>query len=129
MPSAPLVLIVDDASDNREAYAEYLRFRGFRTAEAATGGAAMISAVDLVPDVVLLDLRLPDVDGLEVSRYVRAHEALQRSKIIAVSACVYPSDIAEAMEAGCHAFLQKPCLPDLLVQEIERLIERQVTTG
>lgn len=129
MPPAPLVLIVDDAPDNREAYAEYLRFRGFRTEEAATGAQAMTAALQLVPDVVLLDLRLPDIDGLEVSRYIRAQEPLQRTKVIAVSACVYPSDVAEAMAAGCHAFLQKPCLPDLLVQEIERLIERQVTAG
>jgi two-component system, cell cycle response regulator DivK len=129
MPPAPLVLIVDDASDNREAYAEYLRFRGFRTAEAATGAAAMDAARELQPDVVLLDLRLPDIDGLEVSRYLRTDESLQRTKVIAVSACVYPSDVAEAMDAGCHAFLQKPCLPDLLVQEIERLLDRPVATG
>lgn len=129
MPPAPLVLIVDDAPDNREAYAEYLRFRGFRTEEAGTGALAMTRALELEPDVVLLDLRLPDIDGLEVSRYIRGQESLRRSKIIAVSACVYPSDVAEALAAGCHAFLQKPCLPDLLVQEIERLLERQVTAG
>jgi two-component system cell cycle response regulator DivK len=129
MPSAPLVLIVDDAADNREAYAEYLRFRGFRTAEAATGSAAMSSALELSPDVVLLDLRLPDIDGLQVSRYIRSHKALQAAKIIAVSACVFPSDVADALESGCHAFLQKPCLPDLLVQEIERLLDRSVTAG
>ena len=126
MPEAPLVLIVDDASDNREAYAEYLRFRGFRTVEAATGTEAKDLARLHSPDVILLDLRLPDIDGLEVSRYVRATKELAGSTIIAVSA-VFPSDVADALTAGCDLFLQKPCLPDTLVAEIERLLEQTVT--
>ena len=127
MPRAPLVLIVDDALDNREAYAEYLRFRGFRTLEAATGAEGIEQARAHRPDVILLDLRLPDIDGLEVSRYVRGSGDLQQSKIIAVSAAVFPADIAGAMESGCDAFVQKPCLPDALVAEIERVLEEAVT--
>jgi two-component system cell cycle response regulator DivK len=127
MSRPPLVLIVDDAPDNREAYAEYLRFRGFRTLEAATGAEAMEQAREHRPDVILLDLRLPDIDGLDVSRYVRATELLQHSKIIAVSAAVFPADVADALESGCDVFLQKPCLPDTLVAEIERLLEHVVT--
>ena len=127
MPRAPLVLIVDDALDNREAYAEYLRFRGFRTLEAATGAEAIEQARAHRPDVILLDLRLPDIDGLEVSRHVRGSGDLQHSKIIAVSAAVFPADIAGAMESGCDAFVQKPCLPDALVAEIERVLEEAVT--
>ena len=127
MSEAPLVLIVDDAPDNREAYAEYLRFRGFRTVEAATGTEAIEMARAHVPDVILLDLRLPDIDGLEVSKYVRASERLHHSKIIAVSAAVFPSDVADALNSGCDLFLQKPCLPDALVAEIERLLEQTVT--
>ena len=127
MSRAPLVLVVDDALDNREAYVEYLRFRGFQTVEAATGAEAIEQARTQLPDVILLDLRLPDIDGLEVSRYVRANRNLQHSKIIAVSAAVFPADIASAMESGCHAFLQKPCLPATLVAEIERLLEHAVT--
>ncbi len=126
MAGAPLVLIVDDAPDNREAYAEYLRFRGFRTVEAENGAEAIASVKATPPDVILLDLRLPDIDGLEVSRYVRSSEALRDAKVIAVSACVYPSDVADALASGCHAFLQKPCLPDALVSEIERLLRQQV---
>ena len=127
MSEAPLVLIVDDDPDNREAYAEYLRFRRFRTVEAATGVEAMDQARLHVPDVILLDLRLPDVDGLEVSKYVRASAMLRNSKIIAISAAVFPSDVADALNSGCDLFLQKPCLPDALVAEIERLLEHAVT--
>ena len=129
MTGAPLVLIVDDAPDNREAYAEYLRFRGFRTLEAATGTEAIAAAEASCPDVILLDLRLPDIDGLEVSRYVRSCEALRDAKVIAVSACVYPSDVADALASGCHAFLQKPCLPDALVAEIEKLLQQALPSA
>jgi CheY-like chemotaxis protein len=127
MSRVPLVLIVDDAPDNREAYAEYLRFSGFHTVEAATGSAAIQQARTHGPDVILLDLRLPDMDGLEVSRYVRGSSDLRHSKIIAVTAAVYPADIAAAMASGCDAFLQKPCPPDLLVAEIARLLEHAAT--
>ena len=72
-------------------------------------------------------MRLPDIDGLEVSRVVRADPSLQHAKIVAVSAAVFPADVAAALEAGCHVFLQKPCLPDALVTEIERLLAQPVT--
>ena len=127
MSPAPLVLIVDDAPDNREAYVEYLRFRGFRTLEAGTGAEAIALARLHQPDVLLLDMRLPDIDGLEVSRLVRADPTLLQSRIIAVSAAVFPADVAAALASGCHVFLQKPCLPDALVTEIERLLAQTVT--
>ncbi len=126
MTAAALVLIVDDAPDNREAYVEYLRFRGFRTLEAGTGGEAIALARSHHPDVILLDMRLPDIDGLEVSRILRADPGLQQAKIIAVSAAVFPADVAAALASGCHVFLQKPCLPEALVTEIERLLEQTV---
>ena len=126
MAAAALVLIVDDVPDNREAYAEYLRFRGFRTLEAGTGREAIATSREHHPDVLLLDMRLPDIDGREVSRVVRADPSLQHTKIVAVSASVFPADVAAALEAGCHVFLQKPCLPDALVTEIERLLAQPV---
>jgi two-component system cell cycle response regulator DivK len=122
MPQAPLVLVVDDSLDNREAYVEYLRFRGFRTLEAATGQQAITIAHTHRPDLVVLDLLLPDIDGLAVSQQIRAARDLAPTKIVAVSARVYPSDITSALASGCDAFLQKPCLPDVLVREMERLL-------
>ena len=71
----------------------------------------------------MLDLRLPDIDGLEVSQRIRAARSLALTRIIAVSARVMPSDVASALAAGCDAFLQKPCLPDDLVREMERLLD------
>jgi two-component system cell cycle response regulator DivK len=124
MASEPLILIVDDARDNREGYAEYLRFCGFRVAEAGTGRDALDKAERSHPDVIVLDMRLPDIDGTEVSRRLRAAGG-ERTAIIAVSACVSRADVGAAIESGCDSFLPKPCLPDVLVKEINRLLSSQ----
>jgi two-component system, cell cycle response regulator DivK len=121
MAPQPLILIVDDARDNREGYAEYLRFRGFRVVEAGNGKDALEQAERCQPDVVVLDMRLPDIDGTEVSRRLRA-AGFERTTIVAVSACVSRADVGAAIESGCDSFLPKPCLPDALVNEINRLL-------
>lgn len=119
MKPSPLVLIVDDANDNREGYAQYLQFCGFRTVEAATGHDALTEATRSRPDVILLDMRLPGLDGAEVSRRLRSG-GFGRTPIIALSACVSESEIASALASGCDAFLAKPCLPEAVVEEIKR---------
>jgi two-component system, cell cycle response regulator DivK len=121
MASQPLILIVDDVRDNREGYAEYLRFRSFRVLEAGTGTEAIEKAERCHPDVIVLDMRLPDIDGTEVSRRLRA-AGFDRTTIIAISACVARADVGAAIESGCDSFLPKPCLPDALVTEINRLL-------
>jgi CheY-like chemotaxis protein len=121
MERPPLVLIVDDSRDNREGYAQYLQFCGFETVEAATGIEALTLAERYKPDVILLDLRLPGLDGLDVSRSLRA-TGFARTPIVAVSAAVFPPDVDAAIESGCDVFLPKPCLPDAVVAEIRRLL-------
>jgi two-component system cell cycle response regulator DivK len=121
MAPHPLILIVDDVRDNREGYAEYLRFRGFGVQEAGTGTDALELATRCQPDVIVLDMRLPDIDGTEVTRRLRS-AGFERTTIIAVSACVSRADVGAAIESGCDSFLPKPCLPDALVNEINRLL-------
>jgi two-component system, cell cycle response regulator DivK len=116
------VLIVDDNRDNREAYAEYLRFRGFLIHEAATAMDALEMIHRCDPDVVLLDMRLPDAKGTDISRQVRA-VGRTRPAIVALSASVFESDVAAALENGCDLFLPKPCLPDALETEIRKLLQ------
>jgi CheY-like chemotaxis protein len=118
----PLVLIVDDDRDNREGYAEYLGGHGFRVSQAATGPAAVQSAIREAPSVILMDLQLPGVDGWEITRQLKAEAATQEIPIIAVSAHVFPSDIARAFEAGCTKFLKKPCDPQTVVDEIRAVL-------
>ena len=121
MKRQPLVLIVDDAKDNREGYAQYLQFRGFDTLEAATGEDALKIVRRARPDVILLDMRLPGLSGMEVTRRLRA-AGFADMPIIALSACTFESDIEAARESGCDSFLSKPCLPEDVVGEILRLL-------
>lgn len=122
MERSPVVLIVDDATDNREGYAQYLQFCGYETVEAATGEEALAIARRVKPDAILLDVRLPTIDGLEVARILRA-EGFQNTPILAMSACVFEPDVKAALESGCDAFLAKPCLPETVVDELKRLIK------
>jgi CheY-like chemotaxis protein len=117
-----LILIAEDDADNREGYAEYLTFLGYRVAQVANGEDAIALTADLRPDVLLLDLALPGVDGWEVARRVRGDSATGRTLIIALSACVFPGDVVRATEAGCDVFLDKPCYPQTVANEIKRLL-------
>lgn len=116
------VLIVDDNRDNREVYAEYLRFRGFEIAEAVNGIEAMEQVGRANPHLVLLDLRLPDIDGTEVCRQICARPT--RPRIIALSACAFEADVATALASGCDLFVAKPCLPETLESEMLRVLNR-----
>ena len=119
---APLILIAEDDVDNREGYAEYLSFLGYRVAQAANGEDALVWARQLRPDVLLLDLALPGVDGWEVARQLKTDSSTRSMLVIALSACVFPDDVLRATDAGCDLFLDKPCYPQTVAAEIERLL-------
>ncbi|HVY45435.1 MAG TPA: response regulator [Minicystis sp.] len=116
-----LVLIVDDFADNREMFAEFLQLSGFRVVQAATGGEAMARAFESVPDVVLMDMSLPDVDGAEATRRLKADPRTARVPVIALTG--HPPEVAGPHGGGAFdGFLLKPCLPDVVVAEIRRVL-------
>lgn len=121
--SAPLVLVVDDVDHGREIFAEYLEFRGFRVATAADGLEAMEKAFELRPDVILMDLSLPGIDGWEATRRLKADERTRDIPIIALTAHALASAHDKAREVGCNAVVTKPCLPKDLEQEVRRQLE------
>ena len=96
----PLVLIVDDFQDNREMFAEFLSISGFRVAEATNGREAVDMAFDLLPDVILMDLSLPELDGWSATRLLKADD---RTKSIPVLALKFPAGrLSESGDAeGC----------------------------
>jgi CheY-like chemotaxis protein len=120
--TAPLVLVVDDFQDNREMFAEYLAFSGFRVAEAATGREALDRAFELLPDLILMDLSLPEIDGWKATRFLKNDPRTKRIPIVALTGHALAGHSREARDAGCDAFLTKPCLPDTLVAEIRRVL-------
>ena len=119
---SPLVLVVDDFDDNREMFTEFLSFSGFRVAQAATGKEALNQAFSLLPDLILMDLSLPELDGLEATRCLKSDERTKRIPIVALTGHALAGHSRDARDAGCEAFLTKPCLPDVLVGEIRRVL-------
>jgi two-component system cell cycle response regulator DivK len=121
----PLVLIVDDFEDNRAMYAEYLTFSGFRVAEAADGESAVAKAAELVPDVVVMDLSLPVMDGWEATRQIKSNALTAHVIVIALTGHALAAHSQGAKDAGCDEFLAKPCLPETLVERVQALIARR----
>lgn len=115
----PLVLLVDDSEDSREMYALFLGRRGFSTAEAPTGQAAIEQATALLPDAIIMDLSLPDMDGETAINRIRNHPRAREAAIVVVSGHNLPAD---GRTGAWDAFLLKPCLPDALEREIRSLL-------
>jgi CheY-like chemotaxis protein len=119
----PLALIVDDVKDNRTVYVLYLKFSGFRVAEAENGEEAIRQAKALLPDVIVMDLSLPVMDGWEATRRIRAMDGGRTIRIIALTAQAMAGDEQKALSIGCDDYLAKPVVdPDLVRQKLERLI-------
>ena len=120
----PLILVVDDYADNREMYSAYLRFRGLEVVEAANGTEALDHAFERRPDLVVMDLSLPGVDGWQATRLLKADVRTKDIPVIAVTGHALAGAPERAAEAGCDGFLTKPCLPEDLLREIRRMLER-----
>jgi len=120
--SLPLVLVVEDYQDAREMYVEFLKFSGFRVAEARNGVEALERAFELRPDVILMDLALPRMDGWEATRRLKDDERTHDIPVVALTGHALAGHAEDARRAGCESFVPKPCLPDALVAEIRRVL-------
>ena len=123
MSDTPLILVVDDFSDNREMYAEYLRFSGFRVEEATNGREALDKAELNPPDAIVMDLSLPEMDGWEATRRLKADPATAGIPVVAATAHAMVGDREKALAAGCDEYFTKPYKPD----ELRQLVARYVT--
>jgi two-component system, cell cycle response regulator DivK len=119
----PRVLLVDDYPDAREMYTEYLEFSGFEVVEAENGMEALERAVDAEPDIILMDLSLPIMDGWEATRRLKADKRTASIPVVALTGHALAGISEGAKKAGCDAFVTKPCLPEDLVKEIRRILE------
>ena len=119
-----LVLVVEDYQDAREMYAAYLQFSGFDVAEAGNGVEAVEKATELLPDIVLMDLALPRMDGWEATRRLKGDPRTRHIPVVALTGHALAGHADGAREAGCDSFVTKPCLPDALVAEIRRLLDQ-----
>jgi two-component system, cell cycle response regulator DivK len=122
---APLILVVDDMDDGREICAEYLAFFEYRVATAEDGMEALEKANDLLPDLILMDLSLPKLDGWETTRRLKSQERTRGIPVIALTAHALRDAQQTALEAGCDAVVTKPCFPKDLVLEIKRQLAQR----
>jgi two-component system cell cycle response regulator DivK len=113
------ILIVDDSDDNRAMYAEYLSSSGYDIEQASDGREAVEAALRTLPDLIVMDLSLPVMDGWEATRRLKADERARHIPVIVLTGHALSPD---AEEAGVDAFLAKPCLPETLVEKIEELM-------
>src|ERR687896_644798 len=104
----PLILVVDDYQDAREMYAEYLQFSGFRVAEARNGNEAVEQAFALKPDLILMDLSLPGMDGWEATRRLKADTRTRNIPVVALTGHALEGSSKGALDAGCDDFVTKP---------------------
>ena len=107
-PAALLVLVVDDDERNRKLAQDVLGRSGLRTIAASGGRAALALALDRLPDVVLLDLRLPDMEGRDVARALGEEERTAHIPVVALTALRYPDGGARLLADGFSGYLEKP---------------------
>jgi two-component system, cell cycle response regulator DivK len=119
----PSVLIADDVSDTREMYVLYFSNHGYKVYTATDGHCAMAVAAERRPDVIVMDLSMPGIDGISATRRLRRDARLRHIPIIILTA--YPMRAAQdgVLESGADAFLTKPCLPEELEQHVRQLLD------
>ena len=112
------ILVVEDQEDNRRILRDLLTSAGCEVIEAVTGEDGVALAESHRPALILMDLRLPVLDGYEATRHIKANPALSRIPIIAVSSYALSGDDVEALRAGCDAYVSKPFSPRELLAKI-----------
>jgi two-component system cell cycle response regulator DivK len=117
-----LVLVVEDEEDGRQIVRDLLTTAGFEMIEAEDGEQAVTAALRERPDLILMDIQLPVLDGFEATRRIRANPDLKATPIIAVTSYALSGDEAKAIAAGCNAYVAKPFSPRALLTKIQEFL-------
>jgi CheY-like chemotaxis protein len=123
------ILIVEDNEDNRAIYTQYLAHAGFRVVEAANGQEGIDLTRQERPDIILMDISMPVMDGLTATRRLKADPELRSIPIIALTAHAMAADEEMVREAGCDGYIAKPVVPRAVREEIERWIGPSAAAG
>jgi CheY-like chemotaxis protein len=118
----PLILAVDDDEDNLLLMAQILTLGDYAFVTAKDGQTALMIAIEQQPDLILLDVMLPDLDGLEVLQSLRKHETTLKTPVVAVTAMARNEDRDRLLAAGCSDYISKP----YMVDELEAIIHRHL---
>ena len=118
------VLIVEDNEKNMKLARDVLQAKGYRTLEAVTGEEGVSLAKEKLPDLVLMDIQLPGISGIEAFRQIRADERTSRIPVVALTASVTPTDRSAISAAGFDAFVSKPISLKEFLDTVQRLVDR-----
>ena len=116
------ILVVEDQADNRRILHDLLSSVGYEILEAVTGDEGVTLAATQRPDLILMDVQLPGIDGYEATRRIKADPALRHIPIIAVTSYALSGDDVKAFEAGCDAYFAKPYDPIALLAKIREYL-------
>jgi two-component system, cell cycle response regulator DivK len=116
------ILAVDDQEDNRRILRDLLTSAGYEVIEAKTGEDAVTSAEAHVPDLILMDIQLPGIDGYEATRRIKAKPALRPIPLIVVTSYALSGDETKALAAGADAYVSKPFSPRALLAKVREFL-------
>jgi two-component system cell cycle response regulator DivK len=116
------ILVIEDQEDNRRIVRDLLTSVGYELIEAVTGEEGVTMAEASLPDLILMDIQLPGLDGYEATRRIKANPALRHIPIIAVTSYALSGDDIKAHEAGCNAYIAKPFRPRALLAKIREFL-------
>ncbi len=116
------ILVIEDHEDNRRIMNDTLSAAGFEVIEAVTGDAGVAMAESERPDLILMDIQLPGIDGYEATRLIKANPELRHIPIIVVTSYALSGDDVKAKEAGCDAYLAKPFRPRELLSKVREFV-------
>ena len=117
-----LILIVEDNEKNLKLVRDVLQFKGYRTLEAVTGTEGVRLAREEKPDLVLMDIQLPDIDGITALGRIRADPLIRKMPVIAVSASVMPNDQQRIVASGFDAYVTKPINVKNFLETVEKFV-------
>ncbi len=119
------VLIVEDNEKNMKLVRDLLQFKGYTTLEAETGNEGVRLAIEQKPDLILMDIQLPDIDGIKALQLIREHQSLDAVPVLAVSASVMPDEQFKIVHSGFDAFITKP----IDIRQFLETVQRFLTAG
>ncbi len=119
---ANCILVVEDQADNRQILRDLLGNAGFDLMEAENGEDALAAVAKQRPDLILMDIQLPMMDGYEATRRIRANPEMREVPIIAVTSYALAGDDAKALAAGCNAYVTKPYSPRALLAKVREYL-------
>jgi len=119
------ILVVEDQEDNRRIMRDLLVSAGYDVIEAVSGAEGVEKAATEKPDLILMDLQLPVIDGLEATRRIKAKPALRETPVIAVTSYALSGDNEKAVAAGCDTYFSKPVSPRHLLAKIRSMLPKR----